>query len=1271
MKPKAVAPCAACSRSRGRVWRLALLTAWAWGGAVPLVHAQGIAVSGDVSPQPPVAPVLEWNVGASLYVGRTGAGALTVRDGRVVTGAHGYVGEGVGSSGLAIVAGVGTRWNSRGQLYVGEFGSGLLIARDQGQVLSRYGNVGNQAGSTGQALVTGAGTRWDIDFDLFVGTSGTGELRIENGALVASNYAIVALDSTGRGTVVVTGVGSAWRNASDITIGDSGAGVLQVLDAGLVQSATALLGAFAGGTGDAIVAGQGALWETQALTVGVGGSGRVQLRDGGRMLVRGRVVDLATFGAASGAMYVGAMSSNPGDAVAAGSLEAAQLRFGEGSASLNFNHLDRGHVFAAALSSNGAGTHQINHYAGETRLTGDSSGFRGETRVWGGTLSVEQQLGGQALVQGGRLQVDGTLGGPVRVAQAGTLGGAGTVQGAVDLSGGAVLAGVQGQTLTVAGPLRLDSASQVSAALGTASSQALFRVGGDLVLDGSLQLSDLGGFGAGIYRLFDYGGALTDRGLQVGTTPAGVQAGQLRVQTAVAGQVNLSSVIGVSLNIWDGGRADLHDNGVVDGGAGRWRADGENWTETNGQRDGPFQPNPGFAVFQGAAGTVTVDRTAGAIGVTGMQFASDGYQLDGDAIDLQGAGGETLVRVGDGSAVGAQMGATVLAPLAGASTLVKSDLGTLVLGGRNTYRGGTRIDSGVLAVSSDENLGATLTGIALNGGTLRATASFDTGRSISLRAATAAIDVSGAAELGVQGEILGSGRLVKQGLGTLRLDHVGNAYTGATDVMQGRLLAGAANVLSPVSAYSVAAGAVLDLAGRNQTLASLHNSGHVTLAGPAGSTPGTVLKLTGPYVGNSGTLGLATVLQGPGSASDLLLLSGSQAIASGRTTLVVTNAGGMGAPTDARGIAVVATENGARLQPGAFALANGHVDAGAYEYQLRSDAAGASLHAFNADGSQVSYRAEASLITAVPAQLRQSDLVMLGHRRQRFGEDAADGTARDAERRTWGRLVRSDARIAQQGTVSAQSRALLIGFQAGLDLWRRDAWTAGLYVGQLDGDMQVQGFAGGQRSRDVGFNRLRSRYLGLYASYQNAQDLYVDAVLQAADYRSEINTQDKVWAATKGRGWLASVELGQPLALQGRWQLEPQAQLVYRRIDLDATVLGTTLVRTQADDDWLVRLGARLKGYYATSAGVLQPSVQLNVFHASRVTDVARFITSSTTTMIPAQGGHTSTELSLGGSLQLDPMTSVYAELGKLWANGGDTRVRTGVQATLGLKRRW
>ncbi|OWT73736.1 hypothetical protein CEY04_10120 [Achromobacter sp. HZ28] len=80
------------------------------------------------------------------------------------------------------------------------------------------------------------------------------------------------------------------------------------------------------------------------------------------------------------------------------------------------------------------------------------------------------------------------------------------------------------------------------------------------------------------------------------------------------------------------------------GGTGTWTVDGNTWTNTNGQSTGPMSPQPGFAIFGGASGTVTVDNTNGAVTATGMQFMSDGYRVTGDILTLVGASGAARCR---------------------------------------------------------------------------------------------------------------------------------------------------------------------------------------------------------------------------------------------------------------------------------------------------------------------------------------------------------------------------------------------------------------------------------------------------------------------------------------------------------------------------------------------------------------------------------------------------------------------------------------------------
>ena len=293
------------------------------------------------------------------------------------------------------------------------------------------------------------------------------------------------------------------------------------------------------------------------------------------------------------------------------------------------------------------------------------------------------------------------------------------------------------------------------------------------------------------------------------------------------------------------------------------------------------------------------------------------------------------------------------------------------------------------------------------------------------------------------------------------------------------------------------------------------------------------------------------------------------------------------------------------------------------------------------------------LLSALPAQLRQANMAML----QAYGDEGTQATASTdtgARRRVWGRILRADPKITQQGTVSLESSGHLTGFQADLDLYADQSAKAGIYVGQLEGDMSVKGFASGVDRKYVGFNNLRTRYLGVYGTWQDQSGLYADAVLQGADYRSDLRTAgDTAQARTKDCGWLASLETGKPFALSHNWQIEPQAQIICRKLSIDDTALSLATVKNKADDDWTVRLGARLKGNFATGAGVLQPYGRINVYKASNTTD------------IKAKGGYTATEMAAGASLQINPRTSVYGELGKLWANGGDSRVKSGLQPLL------
>lgn len=736
-----------------------------------------------------VGEAADWANYGILNVGDSGFGILKVSGGGSVSSRDAFVGVQSASSGEVRVSGQGSIW-STGELDLGYTGTGTLTIEDGGTVISAYSHIGYDFGGIGSVTVSRTQSAWVNVGYLAVGYSGSGTMNIADGGSVSGTYGYIGFGTESSGSVTVSGTESNWTNNGSLFAGSFGAGTLTVTDGGSVRSEAGYIGFGTGGEGSVTVSGAGSSWSNNgSLVVGSSGTGTLTIDNGGVVSVGGGTgaVMLGTDPASgSGTLNMGSASGQT--ATSSGTLNARELRFGSGTGALVFNHSGGpGGSAVLEFAPDILGQGMILHENGATVLSGEGAGFTGNTEVTGGELTITDRLGGSASVRGGTLQVSGLFGGNVDASDTGRVTGSGTIEGNLSLSNGAILSGQQGQSLAVTGDLRLDAGSTVDVALGGVSSPALFDVGGNLTLDGTLGISDQGGFGIGVYRLFDYSGGLMDNGLAIGSTPAGVVADDLSIQTAVDGQVNLISTAGAELGFWDGGNAALHDNGAVDGGPGIWTTDGRNWTSDNGSINGSFKPNPTFAVFQGSSGAVRVDDTAGGIGVTGMQFASDGYGISGDAIELLGVNGETIIRVGDGGAADSGMAAGISATLSGVSSLVKTGAGSLVLTGNNTYTGSTRIASGTLWLSSDGNLGASSGGLIFDGGTLATTTGFSSGRAITLNT-SGRVDVFGDRELALSGAISGTGGIEKLGTGTLKLSGE-NTYEGNTLVRAGSLVA--------------------------------------------------------------------------------------------------------------------------------------------------------------------------------------------------------------------------------------------------------------------------------------------------------------------------------------------------------------------------------------------------------------------------------------------------------------------------------------------------
>ncbi|WP_042577112.1 autotransporter family protein [Variovorax paradoxus] len=932
---------------------------------------------------------------------------------------------------------------------------------------------------------------------------------------------------------------------------------------------------------------------------------------------------------------------------------------------VNVNNVDSitsaGSAVSVATSAAG-GLALVNVHTGALTTTGNVATVSAN----GGGAGADAEV----TLTGGQVFNTGTGGGLL----ASTAGVAGTGNAAVAIIGGTVQTSGTAAASVISGPNHTGTSS-VSMSGGSVLSSAANGLAATTAGKGLAQVQVTGGTvaatganGDGIFASSKAGTFAVD------VTGGTVTGGGLR-----GAAIHMSAAAGGTVSIGAGAVIDGSASGVSirDGDANRDGVDeigGNSIINTAGTLNG--------AVLLGG-GTDTLNVTGGTINgnIAGDGVDTLAFNVGGGTFTHGAAFGITGM-----SAVVMNSGTVQLDGTIADASSVTVNGGTLVLGGTNSYTGGTFLNGGVLSVAKDANLGDAAGALDFDGGTLRTSADFSTARTVVLGAGGGTFQTD--ANLAVSSGITGAGSLTKTGAGVLTLSGT-NTYGGSTNIAQGTLRAGAAGTFNAASAHNVATGATLDLAGFNQAVASLANSGTVSLVGAAA---GTTLTVNGNYVGNNGVLKLGTALNAAGP-SDRLVIDGGTA--TGRTSLQVTNLGGLGALTSGNGIEVITAQNGAtttaQTTKDAFSLAGGHVDAGAYEYRLyAADAAGAGENWFlrstaipvtppATPGAPVvpviAYRAEASLYAALPSQLRQGNLAMLADLRKRVGDDDVQGTATTptgSDRRAWARVLSTDIDIQQGGTVSPTSKGRLTGFQAGTDLLATPNVRAGLYVGQLDGDATVNGFASGVNNLRTGRNDLRSQYVGVYGTFTADSGLYADVVVQSGRHRYTVEPMLGGGIGGKGNSLLGSIEVGQSFALGGSgWAIEPQLQLIHQHMDLsDSAILGA-VVQPEADSGWIARAGVRVKGQIDTGIGALQPYGRFNVYRTSSGTDIARFVNGATRTGIEAPTGGTSTELAGGFTLALGQTTSLYGEIGKLWSSGGDARVKSSINGSLGVRVKW
>lgn len=368
-----------------------------------------------------------------------------------------------------------------------------------------------------------------------------GTLNLLNGGklIVSGSYGNVATVNPtsvigangGKGTLNISGI--AVKNgetmharayfAAGLELGkDSDSiGTINVSNGGLLATMAAMgdptnIGAYVGvnnGSGSVLISGTDSTWQISGhtsqlshsnnevgnLSIGESGTGNVTIANGGLVSIGKTdyvnnpiyygyepIFDNSVLGSlylanqlgGVGTLNIGAAEGE--SAQGTGTLEADQIIFGAGNGSIIFNHTDQtgNYAFDVDLISSASGQGTLKQINGVTVLNTAQGGFTGSSLVTGGTLVVNNVLGGT-----------------MSVSNNGTLAGSGTVGVTTIQSGGYISPGQHNSTtpsvLTIDGNFTMQSGATYIVNIGTDTSLAnpyvsdLIMVNGDANLNGA------------------------------------------------------------------------------------------------------------------------------------------------------------------------------------------------------------------------------------------------------------------------------------------------------------------------------------------------------------------------------------------------------------------------------------------------------------------------------------------------------------------------------------------------------------------------------------------------------------------------------------------------------------------------------------------------------------------------------------------------------------------------------------------------------------------
>jgi outer membrane autotransporter protein len=274
----------------------------------------------------------------------------------------------------------------------------------------------------------------------------------------------------------------------------------------------------------------------------------------------------------------------------------------------------------------------------------------------------------------------------------------------------------------------------------------------------------------------------------------------------------------------------------------------------------------------------------------------------------------------------------------------------------------------------------------------------------------------------------------------------------------------------------------------------------------------------------------------------------------------------------------------------------------------------------------------------------------------------------------WGRVFGAESDLSTGANVSVGGFDIAPSFdgrywglQAGSDLVGIEHDNGhidrfGLFYTHAETSGDISGNVLGRVQVDAGSLDLTEDSIAGYWTHLSPDGWYVDTVAKYAWLNGSSRSNRGIGADLNGNSIAASIEAGVPFVIADGWTIEPQAQLIWQRIDFDDSSDQFSVISHEAFDSLTGRLGARLE----YNNGTFLPHVAVNLWHGFSQDPSA--VTFNTVPIFVESEG-TWLEVNGGAAFAINDNLSAFGDLSYSFDLDGSDHNQFGGQ--IGFKVRW